>query len=92
MREEGEKMLENEKYPVDAFFEVVDGIDIYKSAKWWKAVILTRSKYGLQVATYQWIKNAKTGKWKRKQKMGIKSLDELDKIYNAIKELLAKKG
>jgi len=80
-----------EEFPVDPFFEVIEGVNIYASAKWWKAVILVRSKYGLQVSVYQWIKDQKTNKWKRKQKMGIKSIEELDKIYEAIKKLLIKK-
>jgi len=84
--------MSEEQYPVDAFFEIIEGIDIYKSVKWWKAVILVRSKYGLQVSVYQWIKDQKTGKWKRKQKMGIKSTEELDKVYEAIKKLLIKKN
>ena len=76
---------------MDAFFEIIDGVDIYASAKWWKAVILVRSKYGLQVSVYQWIKDKNTGKWKRKQKMGIKSIEELNKVYEAVKKLLIKK-
>jgi len=84
--------MSQEKYPVSDFFTVLEAIDIYKTEKWWKAVMMVRSKYGTQVAVYQWIKDRKTDKWKRKQKMGCKSLDELNQIYNAIKKLLEIKG
>jgi len=83
--------MSEDKYPVSDFFEVIEAIDIYKTEKWWKAVLIVKSKYGIKVACYQWIKDAKTGKWKRKQKMGIKDMAELDKVYVAFKKLLEKK-
>lgn len=80
--------MSEEKYPVSDFFTVLDAIDIYKTEKWWKAVLAVKSKYGIRIATYQWLKDNKTGKWKRKQKMGVKDMDELNKIYTALKKLL----
>jgi len=78
------------KYPVSDFLKVVEGIDIYKTEKWWKAVLLTESKYGMQIGVYLWTKDSKTGEWKRKQKMGIRSLDELNKIVDAVKQYLGR--
>lgn len=82
--------MSEESYPVSDFFEVIEGVDIYRTEKWWKAVITVKSKYGVKTACYQWIKDPKTGKWKRKQKMGAKDMAELDKIYAAFKKLLEK--
>lgn len=84
-------MSKEELYPVSDFFTVLEAIDIYKTDKWWKAVLRTQSKYGERVSVYLWTKDRKTGKWKRKQKMGAKDLDELNKIYLAFKKLFGVK-
>jgi len=82
-------MSENkEPYPVHEAITVLKGIDIYHTEKWWKAVLLTKTKWGQQIAVYMWIKDRKTGKWKRKQKASFKSKDELDKTYQAIVKLM----
>lgn len=80
--------MTQEKYPVSDFLKVIEGVDIYKSEKWWKAVLLTENKYGMQIGVYLWTK--KNNQWKRKQKMGVKSLDELNKIVDAIKQFLGR--
>ena len=79
---------EAEKYPVHDIIKVVHGIDIYRTKKWWKAVLLTESYGRRQVTIYQWIK--KDDKWKRKQKMSITDKDEWAKIVEACAELVAK--
>lgn len=76
------------KYPVSDFLKVIEGVDIYKTEKWWKAVLLTESRYGMQIGVYLW--TMKNGEWKRKQKMGVRSLDELNKIVDAVKQFLGR--
>ena len=82
--------MSKEQYPVSDFLKVVEAVDIYKTEKWWKAVLLTENKYGMQISVYLWTMDKTTGKWKRKQKMGVRSLDELNKIVEAIKQFLGR--
>lgn len=76
-----------EGYPVHEIIKVIRGVDIYKSEKWWKAVLLTESYGRRQVTIYQWLKRDE--KWKRKQKMSIVNKDEWGKIVNACADLVA---
>lgn len=81
----------SERPPVNKALTVIESIDIYKTQKWWKAVAITEGKdfkRAKQVEVYQWI--MKDGKWKRKQKMGVKSSDEWTKIKEAVEQLLTK--
>lgn len=80
--------MSQEKYPVHETITVLEGVDIYHTNKWWKAVLKTKTKWGEQIAVYMWIKDGKTDKWKRKQKASFKSKDELDKTYQAIVKLM----
>jgi len=82
--------MSKEQYPISDFLKVVEAVDIYRTEKWWKAVLLTESKYGMQIGVYLWTKDRATNKWKRKQKMGVKSLDELNKIVEAVKQFLGR--
>ena len=82
--------MSQEKYPVSSFLKVVEGVDIYRTEKWWKAALLTESRYGMQIGVYLWTKDRKTGEWKRKQKMRVRSLDELNKIVDAVKQYLGR--
>lgn len=81
----------SERPPVNKALTVIESIDIYKTQKWWKAVVITEGKEfrrAKQVEVYQWLN--KDGKWKRKQKMGVKSADEWAKIKEAVEQLLPK--
>lgn len=75
------------KYPVHEVIKVLQGIDIYKTKKWWKAALLTESYGKRQVTIYQWVKSEE--KWKRKQKMSIVNKDEWGKIVKACADLVA---
>ena len=81
------KETSEKKYPVHEVIKVLQGVDIYKSEKWWKAVLLTESYGKRQVTIYQWVK--KDEKWKRKQKMSITNKDEWGKIVKACADLVA---
>jgi len=81
----------SERPPVNQALTVIESIDIYKTQKWWKAVVITEGKdfrRAKQVEVYQWLNQ--NGKWKRKQKMGVKNADEWAKIKEAVEQLLQK--
>lgn len=78
--------MSEENYPVHSAIKVLDGVDIYKTSKWWKAVLLCESFGHKQILIYQWLKDNKSGKWKRKQKMGIKNIGEWKQILEAVQK------
>lgn len=80
----------SEQLPVNPALKVIEHIDIYHTEKWWKAVVIAEGWGKKVVSVYQWIKDQKTGKWKRKQKMTVKNAEEWAKIQEAIEQLLAK--
>lgn len=80
----------SEQLPVNPALKVIEHIDIYHTEKWWKAVAIVEGWGKKVVSVYQWIKDQKTGKWKRKQKMTVKNAEEWAKIQEAIEQLLAK--
>lgn len=82
-----------EPYPVDDAFKVIDGTNIYKTKKWWCAVLLVNA-FGhdkIMVYLWQWKENRQlkdghwvaTGsfRWRVQQKMGI----NFEKNWNDIK-------
>ncbi len=75
-------------FPVHEVIKVIEGINIYRSEKWWKAALLTESYGKRQVTIYQWLKRDE--KWKRKQKMSITSKEEWGRIVEACADLVAK--
>ena len=81
-----EVKLGKQTWPVHEVIQVVRGVDIYKSDKWWKAALLTESHGRRQVAIYQWRKSE--DKWKRKQKFSINSVKDWEETKSAVEELL----
>lgn len=82
-----------EPYPVDPNVRVLAGINIYKTAGWWKAVLSTETfgKRSIDVYLWQWRFDRQAGKekWKRKQKLGIRNAEEWGRIKEAVERLLA---
>jgi hypothetical protein len=76
------------KFPVHEVIKVIEGVNIYRTEKWWKAALLTESYGKRQVTVYQWLKRDE--QWKRKQKMSITSKEEWGKIVEACADLVAK--
>jgi len=62
-------MASKEAYPVHEKVNVLDGITIYKTKKWWLAVLKTESFGMTKVSLYLWMKRG--DQWKRKQKFTI---------------------
>ena len=77
-----------EKLPISEFYTVVDSVTIFKSQKWWEAIVVFES-YGKQsIGLYLWQK--KGDAWKRKHKFNVRNLDEWNKLKNAIERLSPK--
>jgi hypothetical protein len=62
------------KFPVHEAVEVLDGKTLYKTEKWWKAIVICRRFGKKEICIYLWKKTEKG--WKRQQKYSIK--DERD--------------
>jgi len=78
----------SEKLPISDFYKVVDYVTIFRSEKWWEAVVVVESFGRRSIAMYMW--QFQNGKWKRKHKFQIRNLDEWNKVKNAIDKLTPK--
>jgi hypothetical protein len=79
-------MNEQKDFPISEALKIIEGRTIYKSGKWWSAVILLESFGRKQIATYLW--NKRNGKWKRRQKFVVHNQEEWSKVKGTIEELL----
>ena len=86
----GTKMSEkeSEKLPLSDFYKVVDSATIFKSQKWWEAVVVVESFGRRLISFYLW--QFRDGKWKRKHKFQMRSLDEWNKVKAAVDTLATK--
>lgn len=84
---EFEKTIEGaqEKLPVSEVYKVIDYITIYKTDLWWEAMVVFEIYGRRQIGMYLWQK--RNGQWKRKNKFGIRNVDEWNKLKNAINQL-----
>ena len=78
--------MSEEKFPVSETLKVIDGTTIYKTDKWWSAVVLLESFGIKQVAVYLW--NKKGDAWKRRQKFVVSNRDTWAKIAEAVEKYL----
>lgn len=78
-------MSENEKLPISDFYKVIDYVTIFKSEKWWEAIVVFESYGKRSIGLYLWQK--RQGVWKRKHKFNIRDLEEWSKLKNAIEKL-----
>ncbi|MDH5450281.1 MAG: hypothetical protein OEX77_05175 [Candidatus Bathyarchaeota archaeon] len=85
-----EKMVKqpSEKLPISEFYKVIDYVTIFKSAKWWEAIVVIESYGKRSIAMYMW--QFRDGKWKRKHKFHIKGMNEWNKVKNSVEQLLPK--
>lgn len=77
-----------EKLPISAFYKVVEYVTIFKSPKWWEAVVIFESYGKRSIGLYLWQKTQDT--WKRKHKFNVRNMDEWNKLKNAIEQLAPK--
>ena len=83
----GERLV-GEKLPVSKTIKIIERIDLYKTAKWWAAVVLQDYFGRRQLAVYLWVK--KGDQWKRKQKFVVHNEDEWMRIRESVEKLLHK--
>jgi len=76
------------KLPISEFYKVVDYVTIFKSGKWWEAIVAIESFGKRSIAMYMW--EFRDGKWKRKHKFSIRSVDEWNKVKASVEKLLPK--
>ena len=72
----------SEKLPISDFYKVVDHVTIFKSQKWWEAIVVIESYGRRSIAMYMW--QLRDGKWKRKHKFQLRNLQEWNKVKNAV--------
>jgi len=78
----------SEKLPISEFYKVVDQATIFRSEKWWEAIVLIESFGRRSIAMYLW--QFRDGKWKRKHKFQLRSIDEWNKVKKAVDEFMPK--
>jgi len=77
-----------EKLPISDFYKVVDHVTLFKSQKWWEAVVIFESYGKRSIGLYLWQKRQNA--WKRKHKFNVRNLDEWNKLKTAIEQLTPK--
>jgi hypothetical protein len=98
MAENQEQKIEKEPLPVDEAIQVIDYETIYKTQKWWCAVLLGNMFGHDKIMVYlwqmtevkrkdpssgQWVSTGQS-QWKRKQKMGINFEKDWEHIKKAV--------
>jgi hypothetical protein len=78
----------SEKLPISEFYKVVDYVTIFKSGKWWEAIVVYEASGRRSIGLYLW--ENKNGAWKRKNKFSVRNLDEWNKVKNAVDQLASK--
>ena len=78
----------SEKLPISEVYKVVDHITIFKSAKWWEAIVVYEAYGRSSIGVYLWVK--KNDAWKRQNKFSVRNLDEWNKVKNAVDQLAPK--
>jgi hypothetical protein len=79
----------SEKLPISDFYKVIDHVTIFKRGKWWEAIALIESFGRRSIAMYMW--QFQDGKWKRKHKFQLRTVDEWNKVKDAIDNKLVSK-
>ncbi len=77
-----------EKLPISEVYKVVDYVTIFKSSKWWEAIVVYESYGRRTIGVYLWVKKNDT--WKRKNKFSIRNIEEWNKIKDAMDKLAPK--
>ena len=82
------EQTEPEQLPLSSFYKVIDYMTIFKSEKWWEAIVIIESFGRRSIAMYLW--QNKDGQWKRKHKFQIRNPQEWEKVKSAV-DILAPK-
>jgi hypothetical protein len=78
----------SEVLPTSEFYKVIDHITIFRTEKWWEAIVLIEYFGKRSIAMYLW--QFRDGKWKRKHKFQLRNADEWNKVKAAIDNLVPK--
>jgi hypothetical protein len=78
--------MSEEQVPVNAYIHVIKAITIYKTAKWWQAVVLGESNGKKHIGIYLWQKQE--SQWKRKHKFQLNRKTDYPPIHKAIEDLI----
>ncbi|MEM3698203.1 MAG: hypothetical protein QXQ94_12060 [Candidatus Bathyarchaeia archaeon] len=78
----------SEKLPVSEFYKVIDYITIFKSEKWWEAIVIFESFGRRSIGLYLWQK--RNDAWKRKHKFNVRNMEEWNRLKDAIEKLAPK--
>jgi hypothetical protein len=81
-------MSVDEPLPVDPTISVIEYTTIYKTQKWWHAVVLANMFGHNKIMIFLW--QQKDGKWKRKHKFGINFVKDWEKMKPVIEDYIKK--
>lgn len=73
-------------FPVHEDLDIQAGETVFKSQKWWKAVVLYDGYRGPEIAVYLW--QQREGEWRRQQKYVIRSLDDWEQDKEIIEKFV----
>ena len=77
-----------EKLPISELYKVIDYITIFKSSKWWEAIVVFEAAGRRAIGLYLWENRNNT--WKRKNKFTVRNIDEWNKVKTAVEQLAPK--
>jgi len=77
-----------EKLPISELYKVIDYVTIFRSTKWWEAIVVFEAFGKRTIGFYLWENRNNT--WKRKNKFSVRNLDEWNKVKNAVEQLAPK--
>ena len=80
--------IQTEQLPLSSFYKVVDYVTIFRSQKWWEAIVVIKSFGRRSIAMYLWQK--RNDQWKRKHKFQLRNMQEWEKVKSAIDKLAPK--
>ena len=78
-----------EKLPISEFYKVIEYVTIFRSSKWWEAIVLFEAAGGRRtIGIYLWVNRNNT--WIRKNKFSVRNMDEWNKVKSAVEQLAPK--
>ena len=78
--------LEEERPPVSPSLKVLDHMTLFKSAKWWSAVVLMEAFGRRQIGLYLWVRRGDS--WRRKHKFVIQDEASWEAVKEAVERFL----
>ena len=78
--------MSEEKLPISEKLKVLDSVTLFKTNKWWSAIVLLESFGRKQIAMYVWLN--KERKWKRNQKFVIHNKAEWTQVKEATEKFI----